>query len=71
MNVTTVCPTCGTAVSLSARNPHRPFCSERCQLLDLGAWMIGDRRIPGAELAEVEEEALTFESNSNDLETRH
>jgi endogenous inhibitor of DNA gyrase (YacG/DUF329 family) len=25
----------------------RPFCSERCRLLDLGRWLDGDYRIPG------------------------
>ena len=25
----------------------RPFCSERCRLLDLGAWMDGRYRVPG------------------------
>jgi endogenous inhibitor of DNA gyrase (YacG/DUF329 family) len=31
------CPTCRKEVSWE-HNPHRPFCSERCQLIDLGAW---------------------------------
>jgi hypothetical protein len=30
--------------------PHRPFCSERCQLIDLDRWFSGDYRIPGASL---------------------
>jgi endogenous inhibitor of DNA gyrase (YacG/DUF329 family) len=30
-------------------NPHRPFCSERCRLIDLGAWTEGRYRIPGEE----------------------
>jgi endogenous inhibitor of DNA gyrase (YacG/DUF329 family) len=25
----------------------RPFCSERCRLLDLGRWIDGDYRVPG------------------------
>ncbi|MGD8511967.1 MAG: DNA gyrase inhibitor YacG [Gammaproteobacteria bacterium] len=42
------CPTCGAAVPWSAEaSPWRPFCSERCRLLDLGAWFTGDRAIPG------------------------
>jgi hypothetical protein len=28
-------------------NPHRPFCSERCRLLDLSAWTSERYRIPG------------------------
>lgn len=31
------CPTCKKA-SIWQDNPHRPFCSERCKLIDLGAW---------------------------------
>ncbi len=33
------CPTCGNAVEWSAAaSPFRPFCSERCKNVDLGAW---------------------------------
>jgi len=28
-------------------NPHRPFCSERCRLLDLGNWATERYRLPG------------------------
>jgi hypothetical protein len=38
MNKTVKCPTCGQPSSFSKENPFRPFCSERCQILDLGAW---------------------------------
>jgi endogenous inhibitor of DNA gyrase (YacG/DUF329 family) len=27
-------------------NPHRPFCSERCRVKDLGAWATESYRIP-------------------------
>ncbi len=27
-------------------NPWRPFCSERCQLIDLGKWVSGEYRVP-------------------------
>lgn len=33
------CPTCAGPSSLDASNPWRPFCSERCRLIDLGAWL--------------------------------
>jgi len=29
----------------SAGNPHRPFCSERCKLIDLGNWVTGVYRV--------------------------
>jgi len=32
------CPTCKRAIEWSADNKWRPFCSERCKLIDLGAW---------------------------------
>lgn len=41
------CPTCGRQSPWSAHSPFRPFCSERCRLIDLGAWLGGERSIPG------------------------
>ena len=41
------CPTCGKAVEWTPANPWRPFCSERCRLIDLGAWFEEEHRIPG------------------------
>ena len=32
------CPRCDAPVPWSPRSPYRPFCSERCKLMDLGAW---------------------------------
>ena len=32
------CPTCQTKIEWSADNEYRPFCSKRCQLIDLGEW---------------------------------
>ncbi len=40
------CPRCGGISIYSAENPSRPFCSERCQLLDLGAWASEEYRVP-------------------------
>ncbi|BAE73734.1 DNA gyrase inhibitor YacG [Sodalis glossinidius str. 'morsitans'] len=44
VNVT--CPTCGKAVEWSPTSPFRPFCSKRCQLIDLGEWAEEEKRIP-------------------------
>jgi uncharacterized protein len=41
------CPTCGRKIEWSERSPFRPFCSERCRLIDLGAWLSEQRAIPG------------------------
>lgn len=40
------CPTCRAPVEW-ADNPHRPFCSERCRLVDLGNWAADRYRVPG------------------------
>ena len=32
------CPQCGHLTFYSRDNPFRPFCSERCRLIDLGEW---------------------------------
>ncbi len=40
------CPTCGRRVPWRTDNPWRPFCSERCRLIDLGEWFGENRRIP-------------------------
>ncbi len=41
------CPTCVKSVPWSADNPFRPFCSERCKLIDLGDWASGKHVIAG------------------------
>jgi hypothetical protein len=40
------CPQCGLSTIYSSENPHRPFCSERCRIMDLGQWADGTYRIP-------------------------
>lgn len=39
------CPRCQTSTTWQ-NNPHRPFCSERCKLIDLGAWASDEYRLP-------------------------
>ncbi|MDP5208994.1 DNA gyrase inhibitor YacG [Microbulbifer sp. 2205BS26-8] len=41
------CPTCKTPIAWSNRFPFRPFCSERCKLIDLGEWASEGHRIAG------------------------
>lgn len=45
--MTPLCPICGTAPRPREDNKHYPFCSQRCQLVDLGRWLNEDYRIPG------------------------
>ena len=44
------CPTCNRQVQWQD-NPFRPFCSERCKLLDLGKWVDEEYRVPGKPVA--------------------
>lgn len=43
------CPICGKPVEWRAENIHRPFCSERCKQIDLGAWANEEYRVPASE----------------------
>jgi endogenous inhibitor of DNA gyrase (YacG/DUF329 family) len=45
------CPRCGARREWTG-NPWRPFCSERCKLIDLGGWFSEKNAIPG-EAAEI------------------
>lgn len=49
------CPICRKPTEWKD-NPFRPFCSERCQLLDLGRWVEGDYRVPGEVVSEDQPE---------------
>ena len=42
------CPQCGGESIWSPENSWRPFCSERCKQIDLGAWASESYAIPGA-----------------------
>ncbi len=41
-----LCPQCSKEVVWTADNPFRPFCSERCKMIDLGTWASEGYRIP-------------------------
>lgn len=43
---TVACPRCGTAVAWTPASRWRPFCSERCKMIDLGAWAAEAYRVP-------------------------
>jgi uncharacterized protein len=40
------CPNCKKLSEYSGSNPFRPFCSERCKMIDLGDWANENYRIP-------------------------
>jgi endogenous inhibitor of DNA gyrase (YacG/DUF329 family) len=49
------CPTCGTKVIWNDTSTFRPFCSNRCKQIDLGAWAEEKYTIPAVNLPEDSE----------------
>ncbi|HEX5476720.1 MAG TPA: DNA gyrase inhibitor YacG [Burkholderiales bacterium] len=43
------CPRCGTRTPYGPQNRWRPFCSERCRMIDLGDWACERYSVPGEE----------------------
>jgi hypothetical protein len=58
---TVACPTCGARVSWTPESKFRPFCSERCKTIDLGAWANESYRIPVVERDDEDDAAGTAE----------
>ncbi|MCE5312886.1 MAG: DNA gyrase inhibitor YacG [Nitrospiraceae bacterium] len=48
------CPSCNTKTTWQ-ENPFRPFCSERCKLVDLGKWAAEEYRIESSTQDEDQE----------------
>lgn len=48
------CPQCGKITIWNSANRYRPFCSERCKMIDLGQWATESYRIPESERQEGE-----------------
>ena len=42
-----VCPQCKASADLTKKNKFRPFCCEKCKLIDFGAWATEKFKIPG------------------------
>lgn len=55
------CPSCGKAALYAPENHFRPFCSERCKLIDLGAWASEKYAIPVTPRTEEELEQIARE----------
>jgi uncharacterized protein len=60
------CPNCGKMAEYSG-NEYRPFCSERCKLLDFGAWLNEEYTLPTSDTELTEEDVAVIE---NSLEGR-
>ena len=52
---TVKCPQCGKPARWEG-NPDRPFCSERCRLMDLGQWADGSYAIPAEKVPDKDDE---------------
>ncbi|MEW5744100.1 MAG: DNA gyrase inhibitor YacG [Nitrospirota bacterium] len=49
------CPVCKRTTTWE-ENPWRPFCSERCKLVDLGKWAAEEYKVPGEPSRDEENE---------------
>ena len=64
------CPCCSRESEWKPENQYRPFCSERCKLIDFGAWAKGDNFIPGdpdIDIYASEENTDFFKPTDHDL----
>ena len=50
------CPHCGKKNIYRVDNPYRPFCSERCKMIDFGKWADESHKIPGPSAISNDEE---------------
>ena len=53
------CPNCKKPTRWSSKNAYRPFCSERCRLIDFGAWATEKHTIPGEQFDDVSTDDVT------------
>ena len=53
MNDKIPCPICKKNTRLDSSNQHRPFCSDRCRLIDLGKWV--DEKYGIADVSTIDE----------------
>lgn len=49
------CPNCRTLTEFSTENKFRPFCSERCKLIDLGLWANEEYKIATTDIPDTQE----------------
>lgn len=60
------CPQCGKLTIYSPENSFRPFCSERCKVLDLGAWASETYKVPSQENIHIDVDNPENESSENE-----
>ena len=64
MNKIVKCPICSKEVAWIETSTYRPFCSERCRLIDLGEWASEKHAIPNEPIPSTEE--FSFSLNNKD-----
>lgn len=66
------CPQCNQETEYSKENPYRPFCCERCKMVDLGKWANEEYNVPVVEyepemVEELEKELDDVNKKSSEL----
>ncbi|AEF02006.1 DNA gyrase inhibitor YacG [Alteromonas sp. KS69] len=68
------CPTCAKSVTWNSESEFRPFCSKKCQLIDLGEWASEEHKIaakpseqPSAKEVDIEEIEAMLAKQSDDF----
>lgn len=61
------CPTCNELVNWVPESRFRPFCSDRCRLIDLGEWFSDERRISDDDESTSTNETTTIQLSAEDL----
>ncbi|HLC16729.1 MAG TPA: DNA gyrase inhibitor YacG [Thermodesulfovibrionia bacterium] len=56
------CPICKTDTEIE-NNPYRPFCSNRCKLIDLSAWLGEQYSIPAEQIVSEKQQVETEENS--------
>jgi endogenous inhibitor of DNA gyrase (YacG/DUF329 family) len=69
--LTVNCPHCNEIVTWSEENRWRPFCSERCKLIDFGEWASERHSIPGDPVAPEDLESVIQPDPADTERYRH
>ena len=60
-----LCPNCGNTAEWK-ENPDRPFCSERCKLIDFGRWANEEYSVPGESAVVPDDDPKNVDSGESD-----
>jgi len=63
------CPMCGKMIEYDG-NEFRPFCSERCKLLDFGAWADESYNLPAEHTEMTEQDIAAIEQEADQPQLR-